>query len=89
MVWKATIMVRMYLLPLGVTDKGPNKSVPILSNGACMGILPSGALLDLFGGLFAPHMLKQFPRKDGMESYNQFIVRLRLERKSLKICMTL
>ena len=34
-------------------------------------------------------LLKQFHRKDGVESYNQFIVRLRLERKSLKICMTL
>jgi hypothetical protein len=44
----------MYLLPLGVTGKGPNKSVPSLSNGAPTGILPSGALLDLCGGLFAP-----------------------------------
>jgi hypothetical protein len=43
-------MVRMYLLPLGVTGKGPNKSVPSLSNGAPTGILPSGALLDLCGG---------------------------------------
>ena len=44
----------MYLLALGVTGKGPSKSVPSLSNDAPTCILPSGALLDLFGGFIRP-----------------------------------
>jgi hypothetical protein len=53
-------MVRMYLLPLGVT-----------------GLWDSLEITDEL-------LFKKFHRKDGVESYNQFIVPFRLRKEILK-----